>query len=300
MHIKLELYIVLIHIIAAIIYTILILLGKSHLRREYVVLILLLPIVGPILGLVVEIYNILGKQGKTELDLVPLTLEDDILWKSLKSFHETGNIVPLEEAMLINDFGTRRRIMLNVLYGDPMKYLDVLMIARYNDDIETTHYAITTIAHAQKRFQLSVQELAIATEKNPDNEQLLDEYIEMLEKYIDSGLLEEYFLRNQRIIYAKLLDKKLAMNPHNQITLIKKLRTALNLGNYFGAFEVSETLKRNWKEDENTWIETIRACVEGKDQKRLQETLEEIRQTEITWTKQGKDEITLWLEEAIA
>ena len=296
---KPELLILLIHLVLFIICIAFTLLGKLNLKREHFALLFIIPIVGPVMAIVVEWMNITGKQGSRDLDMLPLSL-DDILWKSLKSYNEDGNIVPLEEAMLVNDYSTRRRIMLDALYDDPMKYLEVLMIARNNDDIDTTHYATTMIAHAQKSFQLSLQECAIGVEKNPGNIDLLDEYINTMEKYIESDLLEEYLLRNQRITYLKLLDKKLSILPNDQTTLIKKLKNCIELGDYFSAFEVSQLLKQYWHSDETTWIETIRVCVEGKDQKKLQETIDELKGTKIEWTRQGRDAVSHWLGEALA
>ena len=294
-----EVFIIVIHLVVAILVSVYVFFGKSHLRKEHVIIILVVPIVGLLYALTVQLLNMMGKQGDKNVDMLPLAF-DDILWKSLKSTTEDGNLVPLEEAMLIDDFGTRRRIMLDALYDDPMKYLDVLLIARHNDDIDTTHYATTMISHAQKQFQLSLQKFAAAIENEPENILLLDKYIDTLEKYIQSDLLDEHLLRNQRIAYAKLLDRKLANQPEDQQTLIKKLRNLIELNDYFSAFEVSQFLKQKWPDDERIWIETLRVCVEGKDQKKLEETITEINSANITWTRQGKQEVTPWLgEEAV-
>ena len=107
-------------------------------------LIFFVPIFGPITAITIEALNIWNRQASKPIELEPLTLGDDILWVTLKSFHESGDIVPLEEAILINDVKVRRRFMLETLYTDPLKYLDVLNIAKYNDDVETSHYATTT------------------------------------------------------------------------------------------------------------------------------------------------------------
>lgn len=294
-----ELLIVVIHLLTAIICLAYILLGKSHIKREHIVPIFFVPLAGPIFALVVEWLNFSGKQGDKELEMFPVYLDGDILWKSLKSFNEDKNIVPLEEAMLVNDFTTRRRIMLDALYDDPMKYLEVLLIARYNDDIETTHYATTMISHAEKKFQISLQKYAVAVESDSENIELLNDYIETLEKYIKSDLLEEHLLKNQRINYSKLLDKKLKIVPNEKQTLIKKLRNSIELKDYFSAFEVSQKLRQNWPEDEQTWVEAIRVSVEGKDQKKLKETIDEIKRTKISWTRQGKEEVTRWLGETL-
>ena len=277
MKLQIELLIVIVHILLTLAYSVFIFSGKSHLRKEQIIPIFFVPIFGPITAFVIEMLNILNIQNTRPVELEPLSLGDDILWVSLKSFHEKGDIVPLEEAILINDVKVRRRSMLETLYTDPLKYLDILNIAKYNDDVETSHYATTTIAKAQKDFQLSIQKLAVVVENNPDDRGLLDEYIETLDKYIESGLLEEHLLRNLRIVYSKALDKKLENAKNDRDAMIKKLRNCIKLSEYNLAFEIGDHLIENWQEDERSWIESIRACVDGQDGDRLQEILSKMR-----------------------
>jgi hypothetical protein len=294
-----ELLIVIVHILLTLAYSVFIFSGKSHLRKEQIIPIFFVPIFGPITAFVIEMLNILNIQDTRPVEIESLSLGDDILWVSLKSFHEKGDIVPLEEAILINDVKVRRRSMLETLYTDPLKYLDILNIAKYNDDVETSHYATTTIAKAQKDFQLSIQKLAVAVENNPDDRELLDEYIETLDKYIESGLLEVHLLRNLRIVYSKILDKKLENVKNDRDTMIKKLRNCIKLSEYNSAFEIGDHLIANWTEDERSWIESIRVCVDGQDGNRLQEILLKMKNQKINWTSDGKEQIKVWLEEKV-
>jgi hypothetical protein len=294
-----ELLIVIVHILLTLAYSVFIFLGKSHLRKEQIIPIFFVPIFGPIAAFIIEILNILNIQGTRPVELEPMSIGDDILWVTLKSFHEKGDIVPLEEAILINDVKLRRRSMLETLYTDPLKYLDILNIAKYNDDVETSHYATTTIAKAQKDFQLSIQKLAVSVENNPDDRDLLDKYIETLDKYIESGLLEEHLLRNLRIVYSKVLDKKLENTKNDMGTTIKKLRNCIQLGEYNSAFEIGDRLIANWQEDERSWIESIRMCVDGQDGNKLQEILSKMRNQKINWTRDGKEQVKVWLQESV-
>jgi hypothetical protein len=287
---------ILLHIILSAISIFFILSGKASLRKELIIPVIFLPIFGPLMALVVGLLNISGEQGKKDLELEPLTPDEDILWKTLKSYHEKGNIVPLEEAILIDDVRTRRKFMLETLYEDPLKYLDILMLAKNNEDVETSHYATTTISHAQRSFQVAVQKLAIAVESNPSDMVFLDKYIETLEKYMESGLLEEHLLKNMRIVYKKVLDKKLDIVKNDKQALIRKLRNTIELNEYPTAFVTSDLLKKYWPGDEQTWIEAVHVCVEGKDFNKLCETLEEIQHKKIIWTEKGKEQITPWLK----
>jgi hypothetical protein len=295
-----ELLIVIVHILFTLVYSVFIFSGRSHLRKEQIIPIFFVPVFGPITAFVIEMLNNLNIQGTRPIELESLSLGEDILWVTLKSFHEKGDIVPLEEAILINDVKVRRRSMLETLYTDPLKYLDILNIAKYNDDIETSHYATTTIAKAQKDFQLSIQKLAVAVGNNPDDRDLLDKYIETLDKYIESGLLEEHLLRNLRIVYSKVLDKKLEISKNDKDAMIKKLRNCIKLNDYNSAFEIGDYLIENWKEDEDSWIESLRACVDGQDGNRLRGMLTEMNSQKISWTRDGKEKIKVWLEKIIS
>lgn len=271
--------------------------GKSHIRKEQILPIIFVPIFGPAIALVIELMNATNRQGTRPIELEPMTTADDILWVTLKSFHENSDIVPLEEAILINDVKVRRRFMLETLYTDPLKYLDILNIAKYNDDVETSHYATTTIAKAQKDFQLAIQKLAVEIENNPNDQSLIDEYLETLEKYISSGLLEEHLLRNLRIVYSKVLDRKLEIGKLDRLTIVKKLRNCIELGEYNTAFEHGDFLIANWPENEDSWIESLRICVNSWDGDKLQELVSKMREQKINWTTDGKEKVKIWLEE---
>ncbi|MDL1919134.1 hypothetical protein FBQ83_07400 [Chloroflexi bacterium CFX5] len=252
------------------------------------------PIFGPLLAGAAEAMNMMELQNSKPVDLETLALGENILWVTLKSFDENRDIVPLEEAILINDVNVRRKYMLETLYSDPMKFLDVLNIAKYNEDVETSHYATTTISKAQKDLQLSIQKLAVAVENDPGDKALIDKYVESLEQYIESGLLEEHLLRNMRIVFSKALERQLAATDQPQDVLIKMLKNSIKLGEFNAAYEIADRLAQEWPLDERSWISYIRACVDSVDRKRLEEVLSRMP-AEIQWTREGRESLKYWL-----
>jgi hypothetical protein len=291
-----EILVVLVHIFLALVYMIFFFFGKSHLRKEQLIPLCFIPIFGLLAALLVDLM-ILGKQdGSRDTDLECQVFDDDILWTTLKRSHEKGDLVPLEEAVLIDEVKVRRKSMLETLYGDPLKYLDVLNVAKHNEDIETSHYATTTISKAQKDFQLSIQKYAVEIENHPDDPKVLDAYLEILRQYIQSGLLEENLLKKLRILYSKLLDRKLITVKNDKDALIEKLRNAIELKDYTGALDTGHLLKRYWPEDEQTWIEVIRVCIEAKDRVEFKKTIDQIQHKEIVWTEEGRMQISPWIK----
>ncbi len=296
MNIQSELLLILVLVAAVLVYAILIYFGKSQLRKEHILPLCLIPVFGLLMALMIEFMIRSGKQGMRTLDSEHAPADDEILWTTLKSFRERRDLVPLEEAVLIDEVKVRRRSMLETLYSDPFNYLAVLNTAKYNEDVETSHYATTTISRAQKNFQISIQRQASEVECHLDDPAALDAYIEMLGKYIQSGLLEENLLRNMRMVYAKALDRKLRMVKDDRNALTEKLRNAIELQDYSCASETSQLLREYWPEDEQTWIETLRVCVEGLDRTQLQEIIQEIQAREIIWTQQGREQVGPWVK----
>ena len=271
--------------------------SKIRRRKEYLLPVLLVPVFGPLLALTIEILFRIDSPGTKPVELESLRLENDIYWATFAEAEEEKDVVPLEEAILINDTQIRRQAMLNTFREDSFKYLDILMVARNNDDVDTTHYATIRISKLQRQFQLKLQEYAREFERNPNNQTLLEDYIDLLETYLQSPLPEKGILQHQRSVYGMLLDKKLALNPDDKNTLLKKLRNCTDQQqDYPSTWQIVEVLKKNWPDDEQVWIEALRVCVEWKDHKGLQETIHDIQSHKIHWTKLGREQVRPWVQ----
>ena len=121
--------------------------------------------------------------------------------------HEADRLVPLEEAFLINEPKKRRELMMDLLRSEPRKHLDLLLLARFNEDPETAHYATATLTEVQRQMQLELQQMQTALLKNPQDAKTRLAYIELLNGYVDSGLLEGQLLERQRRMLGKALDE---------------------------------------------------------------------------------------------
>ena len=285
----------LVHGICALIYSALILLKISRLRKELILPIILVPIFGVLAALVIEGIHFRNKDKGTDIDLHNFDLDNDAYWKNIIQRREDTDILPLEEAVLLNDAHTKRRLMLETLYHDPTKYLDVLMIAKNNEDIETAHYATTTISKIQRDFELTIQKLSSAVENNPDDPELLDKYISIQETYINSGVLEDYLLTRQRILFSKVLEKKLKSNPADKQMILKMISNSLVLKDFDTADKFCRKLQDQWPLDEDTWIESLKVYVESRDKRNFEKTLNDIKSKRINWTKNGRKQVSHWL-----
>ena len=286
----------LIHGFISVIYISLILTNRSSLTRAYILIIVCIPIFGFLSALTAEAINHRYTSIRDPDPIETLSLSEEVYWKSIKKRDEAQNIVPLEEALIINDRQTRKKLILEMLLDDPMKNIDILLLARENNDVDTAHYANTTIAKIQRGFQLQVQKLSVEYESDPENINLLNEYIETLGSYIESGLSEAFLLNRQRIIFADLLDKKMRLEGSDKETLIRKIQNCLALKDVTSAVEANKILKQKFPDDEQTWISALQISVAGHDAIRLKETIDEINQIDINWSRTGKEKVGAWIQ----
>jgi len=284
------------HFLVTAVYTVLIFTRRSKLTPANILPILCIPFFGVLSALAADLVYITNQHKEDPNPIETFSLSEDIYWKSIKKREEAQNIVPLEEALLINDRQTRKKLILEMLLDDPMKNINILLLARENNDVDTAHYANTTIAKIQRNFQLQVQQLAVEHESDPENSSILNRYIEILGNFIESGLSEAFLLKRQRVAFADLLEKKISLDGWNKKTLLKKIYNCLALKDINTAIEANEILKKNYPDDEQTWINALQISVAGHDAVRLEKTIDEINSREINWSSSGKEQVNTWVQ----
>jgi hypothetical protein len=200
-----------------------------------------------------------------------------------------GAVVPLEEAILINDVQTRRKVMIGILHREPAQYLGLLKVACLNEDVEVTHYATTTISEIQRDFELAIQQKSSRVKSNPTDIVMLDDYISILSKYINSGLLDGHLLAKQRMLILQLLQKRLELNLYDKQTYFEIIENETRLQRYIRAEEAFLSLIENWPDDENAWLAGIRIYMESNNKQLKKNVLDKIKMMPIKWSSKGKE-----------
>lgn len=284
-----------IHICLCLLYFFLIKIDVAHLTGTAMPIMLIIPLFGPVSILLAEWVLIKKKDGTSKTDLHKTKLGDSIYNKvKVDEGEEPNKTVPLEEAILIDDVPTRRAIMLDILHRDPVEFLDLLMVARLSNDIEVTHYATTTIMEIQREFEIAIQKASAAAKMYPEDIGVLDQYIELLGKYIDSGLLDGHVLYQQRTHYSLALEKKRAMFPDHKQTYFQLVDNYIGLKEFTAAVETVQIMQQKWPADEEIWFSAMRVYVESGNSEGKARLIEQMKQTPIEWTTSGKETMIFW------
>lgn len=290
------LYIVLItvHILLCVLYFLMIKTKAVRMTGVIMPMMLLVPLFGPASVLLIEWIFLNNKDGINKSDIHKQSLGDCVYNKILVESNEAPQkVIPLEEAILINDVKTRRSLMMDVLHRDPVQYLDLLMIARLNSDVEVTHYATTTIMEIQREFELAIQKASGALKNSPLDISLLDKYLDVLGKYINSNLLDGNLLAQQRVHYSIALEKRLQALPDKQ-TYFRIIDNDINMKNYSHADEMALAMREKWPSDENVWFAALRIYHESKNSAEKSRLITQIKDAPVEWTIAGKEKMRFW------
>jgi len=253
------------------------------------------PVWGIIIGILANHYSISNKTGSRIIGLEELRVaDDDIRMLRIKEEETENVVVPLEEALSINDIDTRREMMRDILHENPNEFIKLLQQARLDSDIEVIHYASTAMMEVQRDYELAVQDAAKNYEEHPEDEKTLTEYSKTIKNYIDSGLIEENILYIYRIRYADLLELEMRKYPEHINSFIVAADNYMELKNYTSANIVVSSLLSGWPSDERGWFARIKLCHQLNDSVNLQKTLKQVRDKGIYLTPEGKNIMKYW------
>lgn len=197
-------------------------------------------------------------------------------------------VIPLEEAILINDEATRRSLMLSILHRDPSRFLDLLRMARLDKDVEITHYATTTIMEIQREYDVALLQARSEFEQQPASADTLDRYIAVLTEYADSNLLQGHLLQQQRKTLAGLLSLKLERAAPSRHTCFAIVKNAMQLGDRDTACKTSAFMMERWPGDERVWLSALDIAMDIGDAAQKATLMERIKSAPVHWTTEGQ------------
>lgn len=256
---------------------------------------LFLPFWGWIAVLAAEILTRQGRAGSNQIQLEELRIRADS-YRSiyLEDGGEEKSLVPLEEAILINDTSLRRQLMLDILRQDPSRYVELLRQARLGDDVEVTHYASTAMMEIQREYELDLQKNEKYLQDHPHDMRALRSCIDVLKEYIGSGMLEESALFIQRVRYGVLLREWIELVPGEMEAYLEVAKNEIELGNFDEAEKQIENILQNWPDEEQGWVIKLKFCHQTENGRLFCETVEAMRSRKIYLSPPTRELLEFW------
>lgn len=174
-------------------------------RRTYLLRFLVMvmcPVVGPLFFFMSHIFYLLLFGNKA--NLADVIFSKERVRTRMKADEERErNIIPLEEAILVNEKKDLRMVMLNVAREDFRSNLSAITLALNSEDSETSHYAASVLSAELNNFRTYVQRLWRQLQEEDAKE---TECEAMLLDYMDGILSQHVFSQNEQEKFVKMLE----------------------------------------------------------------------------------------------
>lgn len=238
-------FLILLHIVCCV----LVWLGiKTHLlkvKKYLMALVIFVPFWGTVCVLLLHLQMLTRRDNRIEPGVEKLRVNEEIYKNIFQAVSDTDKkIVPLEEALLINEPGVRRELIMDVLNDDP---------------------------------------------------EILEQYCDFMEEYLNQGILEAQMEREQRKRYIRLLRQKLKVKT-TLSTCVRLFQNLMKTGDYVQAEEILGLMDQKWHRKEEFWILKIRYLAERKKGAELQQCLRQMKEEQIYLSSKSKEVLAFWLD----
>lgn len=283
----------LIHALVCLVLWTLMKLGLLPVRGHMLAVMVLVPLWGPLLVVLLIARSAVSGADLKDVALESLRINDELRRSILVHDREAdAGVIPLEEALIVNDPADRRRLMLSMLTEEPDAYLAQLQAAKLNDDVEVAHYAATAVAQISKESDLKLQQLERAFKTDPSSHNL-DAYCDFLGAYLDSGLAEGRVAQIQRQQYARLLARR--CEREDGLALRIRYATALaDAGVIDKAEDVASQLVIDAPDEQDVWTLCLRLAVIRRDGQAVQRVIDAIDKQHVYLSAANREELAFW------
>lgn len=174
--------------------------GKAYVIRFFVML--LCPIIGSLFFLAGHVFYKLIYRNRLDLEDVIFSKER-IDSRMMADTDREMDIIPLEEAILVNENKDLRSVIMNVIRGDISDSLASITLALTSEDSEASHYAASVLSDELNKFRINVQKISTQFWEDPDQ----TEYGEVLIDYMNDILKQHIFSPFEQHKFIEIMDK---------------------------------------------------------------------------------------------
>ncbi len=267
--------------------------GILKIDHLMMVIILCIPFWGMLSAVMISIMTRFNRVGRNSKDLEVMHGNTESEGSLLVEAPESANVVPLEDALIMDDSATKRSVMLDVLMSDTSDYLSVLSEARMNEDVEVVHYATTAMVELSKDYELKLQSYSSEYARDPEKEGLLDEYIMFLEQYTSSNIIQGQLLEIQKNTLMQLLMEKVNRNPVPE-TYERLIMALLENKQFSIADEALNRMEKTYPDDDRTFKLRFRYYYETGSGGALREMIARVRDSDEYYSREIRDLVNLW------
>ncbi|MCW0925731.1 hypothetical protein OJ598_09010 [Streptococcus anginosus] len=209
------------------------------------------------------------------------------------AYEDVEELIPLEEALLLQDKETARWMLMEMVSRTPNRFIDLLFLARKDEDTEVVHYATTLIAEVSRQYDVRLQNLNKKYRQNPNDFQVLTEYCATLASYLQKGLVTKRLETLLRTDYSNLLEKKIQQKEELS-DYLNFIKNELLLKHYNRVKDYLDLISQKWTQQEDIYMLYLQYYYETKQGERIKELVKAIKDDSIYISKENREQLAFW------
>ncbi|SDJ61791.1 tetratricopeptide repeat protein [Streptococcus gallolyticus] len=227
--------------------------------------------------------------------LIDDTVEQNQLEMKENVMLDITNIVPFQEALLLNNSGIKRELIIDVIFESPDQFVPLLHQARLNEDVEVVHYATTILSELTAKYDERLRQLEERVQKEPDSLEKRQKYADFLESYINSGIAEGHYGLTLQQTYIDevedLLAKGFLVEKSRLLTLAEIYQS---LGDFASLERLLTKLFELFPDDQDIWMLKLDTIVLKKSSSDLTRFWQDLEQNHVYFSAENKAKLAFW------
>lgn len=264
------------------------------------VVIIFLPIIGWLLPIIWP-KKVIRNKGESLEDYLKQQNEDIAIelmaTKEIIEREKELDIIPIEEALVVSEYTTRRKVMLDVLKKDAIQYMDVIKMAILNDDTETSHFAVTAVLEVKRKLTLALQTFSVEFEKKPNDTYIASSYAQVLKEYMKSGFLDQQTLKKYKYTYIQVLGQLIDNGSGDTSIFEEKMKVEIELQEFTVAEKTGLMYLEEFPNLENPYICLLNYYFTTKSKKKMQLVIDELMNSSVQFSNRALTIVRYWREE---
>lgn len=271
---------------------------KTEGRGIRFIIMILLPVVGILLFVLLDISLVFFSAYRNKKISLERAEKSNFISLLLRKseIDKWEDIVPIEDALVLNDKKIRRNLIINTLKGDSYIYLSFLKKALKDEDTEVSHYAAIAVMETKRKLTLAIQQLEAKYELGNNEDSLVNEaYAEALKRYTQSGLLDDKAYIKYMDTYSKVLENIINTENVKEIHYEDKIQCDIVMKKYDETISVCRKYMDEFPKSDKPYILLLKIYFLKNDKMQFNEVTKELIQSNIRIEGKSLEIIRFWL-----
>jgi hypothetical protein len=258
--------------------------------------IITLPVLGIFIVLLFRIPIVLHNSSLSDLEseINFSGVRSDVLYRS--DVNKEMNIVPMEEALIINNNQIKRSLLIEALKKDFFKSIYFIKKAITDTDTETSHYAAAALMELKDKLTRELRKAREQYNMDKSNVQNIEKYAHAMKQMIESSLVstadQDPLLRE----YVHTVEHLTLVFPNEQKYYIDLVNYLLKKGEYMRAEGACAMFLQNAAESETPYMLYLKIYYEMGMRNEFNVFLSRLQSSSVKLSSNALNMLRFWLQ----